>query len=233
MESFSCFSLPKFSPWLWLFKEIMASPIKDLVRSGETNRIEFKKTLPQPEKFAKALVSFANTRGGTILVGVQDDKRFVGISDFEEEKYVLEKAAAFFCVPEVLFEVVEEMLEGKTFMVIKVPESQTKPHYSVDSKGEKLLYVRSGDQCILASPLVARSLNMEKEGRDLLEKKPLSKNEDLLFKYLESKKRITLKDYAKLINVSKRRASKILIGLTLSGRLFMHDFEKTICFSKA
>ena len=74
----------------------MASPIKDLVRSGETNRIEFKKTLPQPEKFAKALVSFANTRGGTILVGVQDDKRFVGISDFEEEKYVLEKTASFF-----------------------------------------------------------------------------------------------------------------------------------------
>ena len=211
----------------------MASPIKDLVRSGETNRIEFKKTLPQPEKFAKALVSFANTRGGTILVGVQDDKRFVGISDFEEEKYVLEKTATFFCVPEVFFEVSEEMLDGISIMVIEVPESETKPHYALDSKGEKLLYVRSGNQCILASPLVARSLNMEKEGREILEGKPLSKNEDLLFKYLESKKRITLKDYAKLINVSKRRASKILIGLTLSGRLFMHDFEKTIYFSKA
>jgi len=211
----------------------MASPIKDLVRSGETNRIEFKKTLPQPEKFAKALVSFANTRGGTILVGVQDDKRFVGISDFEEEKFVLEKTASFFCVPEVLFEVSEEMLDGISIMVIEVPESETKPHYVLDSKGEKLLYVRSGDQCILASPLVARSLNLEKEGREILEGKPLSKNEDLLFKYLESKKRITLKDYAKLINVLKRRASKILIGLTLSGRLFMHDFEKTIYFSKA
>ena len=143
------------------------------------------------------------------------------------------KPLLFFCVPEVVFEVSEEMLDGISIMVIEVPESETKPHYALDSKGEKLLYVRSGDQCILASPLVARSLNLEKEGREILEGKPLSKNEDLLFKYLESKKRITLKDYAKLINVSKRRASKILIGLTLSGRLFMHDFEKTIYFSKA
>ena len=96
-----------------------------------------------------------------------------------------------------------------------------------------MLYVRSGPQCILASPLVARALEMEREGREMLESKSLSKNEEALFRYLETKNKINLKDYARLVNISKRRASKILIGLTLSGRLFMHDIEKTVYFTRA
>jgi hypothetical protein len=76
-------------------------------------------------------------------------------------------------------------------------------------------------------------MQLEKEGRDSLQQKLPSRNEVALYRYLDSKNRITLKEYAKLINVSKSRASKILIGLTLSGKLFMHDLEKTIYFSRA
>ncbi len=211
----------------------MSSRIRDLIRSGESNLVEFKKTLPQAEKLARTLVAFANSRGGTILVGVEDDRRITGIQDFEEERFVLEKSAGFFCQPEVSFELLEETIEGKTLMVIEIVESTQKPHFSLDAAGEKMLYVRSGPQCIIASPLVARALEMEKEGREILESKSLSKNEEALFRYLETKNRISLKDFARLVNISKRRASKILIGLTLSGRLFMHDIEKTVYFTKA
>jgi predicted HTH transcriptional regulator len=210
----------------------MSTRIKDLIRGGESKLVEFKKTLPQPEKLARALVSFANSGGGTILVGVDDDRRITGIGDFEEEYYVLEKSAGFFCSPEVLFTAGEVQTDSKTLMLIEIPESSTKPHYAIDSQGLRHLYVRSDSQCILASPLVARSLQMEKEGRDSLRPVVVSKNEEALFRYLDSKNKITLKDYARLINVSKRRASKILIGLTLSGRLYMHDLEKTIYFSR-
>jgi predicted HTH transcriptional regulator len=211
----------------------MSSRIRELIRGGESKLVEFKKTLPQPEKFARTLVSFANSGGGTVLVGVDDDRRISGISDFEEEKYVLEKTAGFYCKPEVIFTVEEVEFEGKILMLIEIPESAFKPHFSLDVQGEKQLYVRSGSHCVLASPLVARALEMEKEGRELLLNKPVSKNEEALFRYLAARNKITLKDYARLINVSKRRASKILIGLTLSGKLFMHDMEKTIYFSKA
>lgn len=212
---------------------VMSSAVRDLIRNGEGSRVEFKKTLPQPEKFARALVSFANCRGGNILVGVSDDRRITGIADFEEERFVLEKTAAFYCHPEVLFEVSEETLEGKSLMRVHIPESSEKPHFALSESGEKNLYVRSGDRCVLASPLVAKALQMEQEGRDSLQKIPITRNEEALFRYLDERKKISLKDYARLINVSKRRASKILIGLTMSGRLFMHDFEKTIYFSKA
>ncbi len=212
---------------------VMSSGVRDLIRSGESNRVEFKKTLPQPEKFARVLVSFANCRGGSVLVGISDDRKVAGISDFEEERYVLEQTAAFFCQPEVDFDLSEEVLDGKSIMLIRIPESSFKPHYALNASGEKSLYVRSEDRCILASPLVAKALQMEQEGRELLRPASVSRNEEALFRYLECRKKISLKDYARLINVSKRRASKILIALTLSGRLFMHDLEKTIYFSKA
>jgi predicted HTH transcriptional regulator len=211
----------------------MSASLKELIRSGESNRVEFKKTISQLEKIARTLVAFANSRGGHILLGIQDDGSVSGVGDTEEERYMLEKAALFYCRPEVTYTLEEEESQGKVVLKIEIPESTRKPHRCLSASGEWLLYVRSGDQCILASPLVARSLEMEKEGRDSLMASPVTNNEKALFGFLDKRKRITLKDYAKLINVSKRRAHKILIGLTLSGKLFMHDMERTVFFTRA
>lgn len=211
----------------------MSESIKELIRSGESNRVEFKKTLSQLEKVAKTLVAFANSRGGFVFIGIGDNKEVIGVQFPEEERFMLEQAARFYTQPEVHFEVLEEEYQGKTVLMVEIPESTSKPHRSLSKDEEWLLYVRTGDQCIVASPLVAKSLEMEKEGRDEVQSKTLTNNEKALFGFLDRKKRITLKDYAKLINVSKRRAYKILIDLTLSGKLFMHDIEQTTFFTRA
>jgi predicted HTH transcriptional regulator len=146
---------------------------------------------------------------------------------------MLEQAAGFYCKPPVKLEIRDEEIFGKTVVVGQVEESSLKPHYALSRDEDWQLYVRSSDQCVIASPLVARALQMEKEGRDSLRKTPVSNNEKALFGFLDKKRRITLKDYAKLINVSKRRAYKILIDLTLSGKLYMHDLESQVFFTKA
>ena len=210
----------------------MGATIKEIIRNGENSQVEFKKTLPQLEKIAKTLVAFANTKGGTLLIGIQDDKYVIGVADPFEERFVLEQAIQHHTEPPVPVEISEEEIYGKTVMVVAVPESNTKPHKALTKEGEWITYIRSGDQCMVATPLVSRSLQMEKEGRDERTSKSITRNEQALFGFLERQKRITLKDYAKLINVSKRRAYKILIDLTLNGKLFMHDLERTIFFTR-
>jgi len=210
----------------------MASSLKELIRSGESTRVEFKKTLTQLEKVAKTLVSFANTKGGSLFIGIQDDKTIIGVSDVEEERFMLEQASSFYCKPEVRFSITEEEVAGKIILIVDVPESNLKPHRSLSTNEEWLLYVRSGDQCLVASPLVAKSFELEKEGRDSKAQNFLTNNEKALIGFLQKKNRITLKDYAKLINVSKRRAYKIMIHMVLSGKLFMHDLERTTFFTK-
>jgi predicted HTH transcriptional regulator len=211
----------------------MASIIKELIRNGEDSKVEFKKTLSHLEKIAKTLVSFANSRGGTVLIGIQDDKQVSGVSDPEEELYMLDRAAIFYARPEIKYSITEEELYGKKVLLVDVPESQEKPHRSLSSNGEWHLYVRSGNRCLIATPLVARSLEMEKEGRDQISESKSTNNEMALFRFLDEKRKITLKQYAKLINVSKRRAYRILMELTLSGKLYMHDFEHTIFYTKS
>jgi len=52
------------------------SNILTLIREGEGSRVEFKQIpfLTDSKKIAEQLVSFANTHGGRILVGVKNDK---------------------------------------------------------------------------------------------------------------------------------------------------------------
>jgi len=56
---------------------MMATDIDKLVQSGEGETIEFK--AQWTESVLETAAAFANTRGGTLLVGVDDEGRVVGL----------------------------------------------------------------------------------------------------------------------------------------------------------
>jgi ATP-dependent DNA helicase RecG len=61
--------------------------LRALIRpGGESETVEYKRLPERPEDLAKSLVALSNTRGGTILVGVDDGGRITGFSEpkFEE-----------------------------------------------------------------------------------------------------------------------------------------------------
>ena len=47
----------------------------DILTRAEGKTLEFKRDLSSPEGVLKSLVAFANTAGGTLLVGVEDRTR--------------------------------------------------------------------------------------------------------------------------------------------------------------
>ncbi|MCH8495476.1 MAG: ATP-binding protein, partial [Balneolales bacterium] len=66
--------------------------LKRLVKTGEGTYLEFKRIISSPEKIARELAAFANTRGGTMLIGVNDDKKIVGVDSYYEQDFLLDKA---------------------------------------------------------------------------------------------------------------------------------------------
>jgi ATP-dependent DNA helicase RecG len=52
-----------------------------LLHSQEGKTLESKRDLSSPENIMKTLVAFANTAGGIILIGVEDDHTVIGILD--------------------------------------------------------------------------------------------------------------------------------------------------------
>ena len=53
--------------------------LKRLALEGEGLQLEFKRKASHPEKIVRELIAFANTEGGTLLIGVDDDGSIPGL----------------------------------------------------------------------------------------------------------------------------------------------------------
>ena len=77
--------------------------IKRLVKEGETDTLEFKRKANFPEKIVKEIVAFANTKGGKLFIGVDDDRSVTGVKNFSEDIYSLREAITHYCHDEDRF----------------------------------------------------------------------------------------------------------------------------------
>lgn len=199
--------------------------LKRLILEGESTTLDFKKTITSCEKIAKTMVSFANNRGGKLLIGVADDGTIKGVKSEDEERYMITKAAHFYCRPQLepIFE--EIFWDGKIVLVAEIEESDVKPHYALGEDNKWWVYIRVKDHSVLASKIVVDVLRKEAKGENvLLEYSP---KEKALLEYLSNNERITLPEYRKMLNISKRSASRILVNLVLMGVIRVHTTEKT------
>lgn len=53
--------------------------LRRLVMEGEGQHLEFKRKVSHPEKIVREMIAFANSEGGTILIGVDDDGLLAGV----------------------------------------------------------------------------------------------------------------------------------------------------------
>ncbi len=210
--------------------------LKILISEGENFKIEFKRQFSSVEKIAKELIAFANTKGGMILFGVDDDGTIYGVPSEKSEIDLIREAARDYCEPPIdpIVQVIE--LNRKDVVVAIVEESRTKPHRLQDYRAvlsrDAKVYIRINDKSVIASREVVTILESENPDSE-----PLSiiigENERRLFKYLEEKERITVSDYAKLVNISERRASRILVNLVRAGVIRIHTEERFEYFTSA
>jgi len=210
--------------------------LKALISEGENFKIEFKRQVSTVEKIAKELIAFANTKGGMILFGVDDDGTIYGVESEKSEMELIREAARQYCEPpiEPIVQVIE--LNRKDIVVAIVEESHRKPHRLQDYRDfvskDARVYIRVNDKSVIASREVVKILESESPDSD-----PLSiiigENERRLFRYLEENERITVRDFARHVNISERRASRILVNLVRAGVIRIHTEEKSEYYTSA
>jgi len=203
-------------------------PILHLISKGESDTLDFKKTISSAEKIAKTMVSFANHKGGRLLVGVNDSGTIAGVKS-EDEKYMLDLAAGFYCKPEIKLELKEWEFGKKIIIEAIIKESTEKPHYAKGEDERWWVYIRVKDQSLLASKVVVDVLKRQttKKG-SLIE---YTKHESSLLKFLTQTNRITTKEVCKLLNISRWRAQKMLVNLVSIGVIRNHTTEKEEYFT--
>ncbi|GGA93648.1 MULTISPECIES: AlbA family DNA-binding domain-containing protein [Mucilaginibacter] len=198
--------------------------VKKLIFEGEGVTVDFKKTITSCEKIARTMVSFANNKGGKLLIGVIDDGTIKGVKSDDEERYMITKAAHFFSRPalEPVFE--EVYFDDKLVLVVEIASSELKPHYALAEDGKWWAYVRVKDKSVLASKIVLEVLKRSSNDQGVLIE--YSENESTLLGHLEKAGRITIKECSELLKVGRRRAQNVLVDLILSGLIKINTTEK-------
>ena len=213
--------------------------VNRLIEQGEGFEIEFKRKVSTPEKIARALIAFANTKGGHILFGVDDDGSIVGVESEKSEVDLIRQAGMEFCVPEIHPELDIVAFDGKDVIVAYVDESGEKPHYFAGSSNgqredeeETKVFIRVNDKTMMASREVVKILRGERPDAPPMHIE-IGENEKRLFRYLDEHERITAKEFSALVNISEQRASRILVSLVRAGVVRIHTLERADFYTLA
>lgn len=200
----------------------MKNYLKNLIAGGEHQNQDFKFAINDSKKIARSLAAFANTEGGRLLIGVKDNGKIAGIAS-DEEYYMVESAAQRYCKPKVSFETHEWKAEGKTVLEIVVPKSENRPHKAPSPQGQYKVYVRVNDQNLLANRILLKVwMRQKKEQGTFFE---LTKPEHTLLNWLNNENAyITHSKFARIAQISRKKAEKILVNLIVTGII---DIELT------
>ncbi len=203
-------------------------PIKLLISKGEGIDLDFKQEIQNPRKIAKSMVSFANTQGGVLLIGVRDNGSIAGIKS-EDEVHMLELAASFYSKPEILYSIQEFIVEGKTVLKVDIPKGENQPYYAKSEDDKWWVHVRVNDKCILASKTTVDFMH----NRLKPAKMTLGKLEQSILLFIGEREKTTLDDICNKFNLGKRRTSRILVDLMRLQAIRSHTTEKTEFYTSA
>ena len=198
----------------------------ELIEEGENLQCEFKRQFTTPEKIAREMIAFTNTKGGYLIFGVDDDRQVVGVDSEKAESEMIKDAAENYCEPKLKYSIDFIELYGKETVVVSIPESDNKPHRLQDYKNEldintAIVLVRINDKSVQASKEMVRILRANSSNL-ALKKYQIGDVEKRVFEYLSLYERISVKELSNLVNISERRASRTLVKMVRANLLLIH-----------
>lgn len=168
----------------------------------ETENMEYK--VQFTEEIYKEVIAFANTDGGTVYVGVDNQGNAIGLSDVDKEYTRITNGIRDAIMPDVTM-FVHFTMQDNGVVRITVNEGTNKPYY-LKGKGLKPsgVYVRQGASSVPASPEQIRQMIKDSDGDTFEEMRSLG--QELTFEAAE----IAFQRYGVAFGPEKYRA----LGIT-------------------
>ena len=126
--------------------------ILDRISLGEDSKHQFKSKIHNSEQIAKEITAFANALGGTIYVGVEEDKSGVAFvkgieqTDLRKLESYIAGASSEGVVPPLHVMTENVKIDGKLVVLIHVPEGERKPYHT--NQGEYLTKSGAGKRVL-------------------------------------------------------------------------------------
>lgn len=153
----------------------------------ENNQLEYKSDIPKKSNQLKAeIVSFLNSKGGTILLGVDDDGNKIKDSEkyYKQWEEIISNWIFSAFYPSVL-----NLIEIKIdkFFSIHIKKGTNKPYYYKDGEGfnAKGVYIRVGSTKRVANYEEIQRMMVAHKSEQY--EKLVSENQNLTFEYMKKK----------------------------------------------
>lgn len=114
----------------------------DIIRAGENSRVEFKQDTIHQEALLQEIVAFANTEGGIIIFGIQDNThRIIGLTKKQTDDIDKKIANITNDLIRPFLQIITDttLIENKLLLIITIPKGSNKPY---NTKGA--IYIRQG-----------------------------------------------------------------------------------------
>ena len=126
----------------------------DLIKTGESETVEFKEKID--ERTIESAVAFANTKGGTIFIGISDKNNIKGIKIGKETLNQWTNQISQSTDPRIIPEIEQIKVSGKTVIAVKIKENPIKP---ISKKGRCLKRVDSSNRAMSAQEVAQMHLH--------------------------------------------------------------------------
>ncbi|PNV78149.1 MAG: hypothetical protein C0200_02565 [Thermoproteota archaeon] len=102
--------------------------IRDMILKGESEELEFKKSLSEMKEILETVCAFANSHGGIVLIGIDDDGSIVGVKISNKAVQKLEREIHDRIEPSVYPRIRIIPIDEKIVLSVEVPEGPNKPY---------------------------------------------------------------------------------------------------------
>ncbi len=92
----------------------------EVIESGETQEIELKQSFHSSQVFAKLMSGFANTQGGMIIIGVNANKKIIGLTEDADKLQQKISVAAQTVAPPLIPDIQVHNIEGKEVIAVVI-----------------------------------------------------------------------------------------------------------------
>lgn len=139
--------------------------LADEINAGESTNIEFKVEVPnKSEKYIKSVIAFANTAGGKIVIGVDDETHeIVGVDKNEVFKIMdgITNTISDMCYPQIFPNMGVDTIDGKCVIVIEIYPGASRPYYIKSLGKEAGTYIRVSGTSRPADEAILKDLELQ------------------------------------------------------------------------
>lgn len=120
-----------------------AEEVLELIGNGETTKVQFKSDVNNAVSIAQEMVALSNTKGGLILIGIDDKTGNISgltFNDIQRINNLLSTAAQDHVKSPIIIGTETVNVDNKRLVIVSVPEGSDKPHTDKDG----VVWIKNG-----------------------------------------------------------------------------------------